>query len=285
MKRSGVQSSSASGPPDTLRLRWVRHGARPHHSHLVPVWSRAPSWRWSAASSLRRSAAGAQIFRPFLALLLLCAMPHSAHAQVFIASHPQPEFAIDHCSCQRPWKENTGGPLAADRNGVVSLALPRSFAPRTFAQDLYLLWPAEWAEQSGRRGRSHPRPPGEPLGFRIKEHGRLRPLGTQSSGDGHRRGVRQLARRLRDVWPDSGLAAGARGATFIRIPWSGVGRAWTGSSGSNSSERRGRHEARELAGGDVLGRRYVITLTLAMSVRVSSIPCTSARGPGGALAP
>ena len=35
-----------------------------------------------------------KIFRPFLALLLLCAMPHSAHAKVFIASHPQPEFAI-----------------------------------------------------------------------------------------------------------------------------------------------------------------------------------------------
>ena len=54
--------------------------------------------------------AGAQqagkIFRPFLALLLLCAMPHSAHAQVFIASHPQPEFAIgplptEQLPCQR----------------------------------------------------------------------------------------------------------------------------------------------------------------------------------------
>jgi len=63
---------------------------------------------------------------PLLALLLLCAMPHSAHAQVFIASHPQPEFTIGPLFVSASvGKENTGqvpAPLTVTVSW--SLALP-----------------------------------------------------------------------------------------------------------------------------------------------------------------
>jgi hypothetical protein len=40
---------------------------------------------------------------PFLALLLLCAMPHSTHAQYSSPRIRSRTLPSDHCSCQRPW--------------------------------------------------------------------------------------------------------------------------------------------------------------------------------------
>ena len=168
-------------------------------------------------------AAGAQIFRPFLALLLLCAMPHSAHAQVFIASHPQPEFAIGPLFVSASvGKENTGrtpGPLTVTVSW--SLALPPQRRATDITQDLYLLWPAEVAGTVGAAGADPTLVRQvEPLGFRIKEHGRLRLSARSRAEMGTAAGVRQLGEApFVTFGRDSGLAAGARGATFIRIPW------------------------------------------------------------------
>jgi len=89
-----------------------------------------------------------------LAVLLLCAIPHSACAQVFIASHPQPDFAIGPLFVSASvGKENTRGvPAPLTVTVSWSLALPPQRRATDIAQDLYLLWPAE--------GREPPGPPG-----------------------------------------------------------------------------------------------------------------------------
>src|SRR6267143_1568276 len=164
-----------------------------------------------------------KIFMPFLTLLLLCAMPHSTHAQVFIASHPQPDFAIGPLFVSASvGKENTGrtpGPLTVTVSW--SLALPPQRHAADIAQDLYLLWPAEVAGTLGAVGADPTLVRQvEPLGFRIKAHGRLRLSARSRTEMGTTAGVRQLGEApFVTFGRESGLAAGARGATFIRIPW------------------------------------------------------------------
>src|SRR5215813_2365200 len=164
-----------------------------------------------------------KIFIPFLTTLVLGALPHSAYAQVFIASHPQPEFAIGPLFVSASvGKENTGGtpgPLTVTVSW--SLALPPQRRSTDIAQDLYLLWPAEVAGTVGTAGADptlvHQV---EPLGFRIKEHGRLRLSARSRAEMGTTAGVRQLGEApFVTFGRERGLAAGARGATFIRIPW------------------------------------------------------------------
>jgi hypothetical protein len=164
-----------------------------------------------------------KVVMPLLALLLLCAMPHSAHAQVFIASHPQPEFAIGPLFVSASvGKENTSrapGPLTVTVSW--SLALPPQRRATDIAQDLYLLWPAEVAGTAGAAGADPTLVRQvEPLGFRVKEHGSLRLSARSRTEMGTTAGVRQLGEApFVTFGRESGLAAGARGATFIRIPW------------------------------------------------------------------
>ena len=158
-----------------------------------------------------------------LAVLLLCSVPHSACAQVFIASHPQPDFAIGPLFVSASvGKENTGGvPAPLTVTVSWSLALPPQRRATDIAQDLYLLWPAEVAGTAGAAGAD----PAlvrqvEPLGFRVKEHGSLRLSARGRKEMGTTAGVRQLGEApFVTFGRESGLAAGARGATFIRIPW------------------------------------------------------------------
>ncbi len=193
---------------------------------------------------------------PLLALLLLCAMPHSAHAQVFIASHPQPDFAIGPLFVSASvGKENTGrtpGPLTVTVSW--SLALPPQRRATDIAQDLYLLWPAEVAGTVGAAGADPTLVRQvEPLGFRIKEHGRLRLSARSRAEMGTTAGVRQLGEApFVTFGRESGLAAGARGAASHPLG-PGVGEPRLARQARTPIERRGRHEARELAGGDVLG--------------------------------
>src|SRR5207302_1649821 len=88
----------------------------------------------------RRDIAG-----PFLALLLLSALPGSACAQVFIASHPQPEFSIGplfvSASVGKPNVVGNPGALTVSVSWSLTLAPHRRAAD--IAQDLYLLWPGE----------------------------------------------------------------------------------------------------------------------------------------------
>ena len=83
-----------------------------------------------------------------LALLLLSAVPANAYAQVFIASHPQPEFNIGplflSASVGKQNLENVDrGPSSLTVSVSWSLSLPPHRRSADIAQDLYLLWPGE----------------------------------------------------------------------------------------------------------------------------------------------
>src|SRR5215471_790153 len=60
----------------------------------------------------------------------------------------------------------------------------------------------------------------EALGFRVKEHGRLRLSARSRTEMGTSAGLRPLGEAPFVAFArESGPAAGARGATYIRIPW------------------------------------------------------------------
>jgi hypothetical protein len=157
------------------------------------------------------------------ALLVLCAMPDSAPAQVFIASRPQPEFTIGplfvSASIRNKDIARAPGPLAVTVSW--SLTLPPQRSATDIAQELYLLWPAEVAGTDGAAGAD----PAlvrqvQALGFKVKEHGNLRLAARSRIEMGTGAGVRSLGEAPFVTFVrESGLTAGARGATLVRIPW------------------------------------------------------------------
>src|SRR5207249_11276336 len=120
----------------------------------------------------RRDIAG-----PFLALLLLSALPGSACAQVFIASHPQPEFSIGplfvSASVGKPNVVGNPGELTVSVSWSLTLAQHRRAAD--IEQDLYFLWPGE---ELGTAGAADAAPvldrQVEAMGSTVYAHVRLR---------------------------------------------------------------------------------------------------------------
>jgi len=116
----------------------------------------------------------------FLALLLLSVVPGSAHAQVFIASHPQPEFSIGPLFVTTSvGQQNVENLLRSPSSLTISvswsLTLPPHRRAADIAQDLYLLWPGEAVGTAGTASAD----PAlvrqvEALGFKLKQHGGLR---------------------------------------------------------------------------------------------------------------
>src|SRR5207253_8515161 len=146
--------------------------------------------------------------------LLLSAIPGSAHAQVFIASHPQPEFSIGPLFVSASvGKQNAiGNPSSL----TVSVSWSLTPAPRRraadIAQDLYLLWPGEVVGTAGAAG-ADPMlvRQVEALGFKIKEHGRLRLSARGRREMGTSAGPRTLSEAPFVTFArDGGPAAGAR---------------------------------------------------------------------------
>jgi hypothetical protein len=178
------------------------------------------STRMSIPASVRR------ITFAFFALLLFGALPGSANAQVFIASHPQPEFSIGplfvSASLGPQNLENLDrGPSSLPVSVSWSLTLPPKRRAVDIAQDLYLLWPGEVVGTAGAGGAD----PSlvrqvEALGFKVKQHGGLR-LSARARTE---MGTSAAPRTLGDApfvafAREDGSAVGARGATYIRIPW------------------------------------------------------------------
>jgi hypothetical protein len=162
----------------------------------------------------------------FLALLLLSAVPSGAHAQVFIASHPKPEFSIGPLFVSASvGPQNLENLLHSSSALTVSvswsLTLPRNRRPPDIAQDLYLLWPGEVV---GTAGAASPDASlirqVEALGFRLKQHGGLRFSARARTEMGTSAGLRALGEAPFVAFArEDGPATGARGATYIRIPW------------------------------------------------------------------
>ena len=158
-----------------------------------------------------------------LALLLLSAVPGRAHGQVFIASHPEPDFRVGPLFVSA----SVGTQNLIQRPSVlnVSVSWSLTLAPHRhaddIAQDLYLLWPGEVVGTAGGAGAD----PSlvrqvQALGFTVKEHGALRLSARSRTEMGTSAGLRPLGEAPFVAFVrESGPAAGARGATYIRIPW------------------------------------------------------------------
>ena len=146
-----------------------------------------------------------------------------AHAQVFIASKPHPDFWIAPLFVSASVKSEDVvqrmGPMTVTVSW--SVAPPANRTPAEIAQDLYLLWPGEVAGTPDSAGADPTLARQlEGLGFKIKEHGTLHLSARSRSGMGTGADTRTLGEAPFVTFgrPD-GPARGARGATYIRIPW------------------------------------------------------------------
>jgi hypothetical protein len=145
------------------------------------------------------------------------------HGQVFIASRPQPEFRIGPLFVSASVTEED---LARERGPLTvavswSLALPSHGSAADIAQDLYLLWPEEAAGTAGAVGADPTLAREvEALGFKVKAHGSLRLAVRSRTEMGTGAGLRPLgAAPFVTLGREGGVAAKARGATYLRIPW------------------------------------------------------------------
>ena len=158
-----------------------------------------------------------------LIALLLGAAPGAAHAQAFIASRPRPDFQIGPLFVSTSVKRAAVGEHLLPLTVAVSwsLVLPPNRKAADIAQDLYLLWPGEVAGTAGAVGADPTLVRQvEALGFKIKESGRLRLSARSRTDMGTGAGLRPLGEVPFVTFArDAGPAAGARGATYIRIPW------------------------------------------------------------------
>jgi hypothetical protein len=151
-------------------------------------------------------------------VLRLLAAPDTATAQVFIASHPNPEFTIGPLFVRANVAPAAGSVDVTVLFSVVAPAIPRSDA---VAQDIYLLWPGEVDGESV-AGAPDPelRRTVEARGFQVTREGRL-PLAARAVYSGPQRprpealaGGAPFVTYSREAGP---LGAGAP-ASWIRIP-------------------------------------------------------------------
>jgi len=145
---------------------------------------------------------------------------------VFIASHPQPQFSIGPLFVSASvGPQNLENLLHSSSSVTVSLSwsltLPPPRRAADIAQDLYLLWPGEAVGTAGAAGAD----PSllrqvEALGFKVKQHGGLRLSARARTEMGTSAGLRTLGEAPFVAFArEGGPAGGARGATYIRIPW------------------------------------------------------------------
>jgi hypothetical protein len=160
----------------------------------------------------------------FLALMLVSAVPGNTHAQVFIASHPQPQFSIGPLFVSASVGQQNVENLRSSSLTVTvswSLTLPPNRRAADIAQDLYLLWPGEVV---GTPGAASADPAlvrqVEALGFKLKQHGALRLSARARTEMGTRAEPRTVGEAPFVAFARAdGPATGARDATYIRIPW------------------------------------------------------------------
>jgi hypothetical protein len=102
-----------------------------------------------------------------------------------------------------------------------SLALPSHGSAADIAQDLYLLWPEEAVGTAGAVGADPAlKREVEALGFKVKEHGSLRLMARSRTEMGTGTALRPLgAAPFVTLGREGNVAARARGATYVRIPW------------------------------------------------------------------
>jgi hypothetical protein len=147
------------------------------------------------------------------ALLVFAAPP--ARGQLFLASRPDPPFAIGPLIVRATVTE---GATAVTINVLWSLAIPSAVRPADVAQDLYLLWPGEiqGVADGGQADAALTRYI-EERGFSVIGEGRVA-LQGQPLSDG--RGATDRSTATFAVFVQTSGALGlSPPATLVRIPW------------------------------------------------------------------
>jgi hypothetical protein len=154
-----------------------------------------------------------------LAALLSLAAPGAAHAQLFLASRPDPTFAIGPLFVQASVRPDLG-PIVVDV--LFSIDVPPTRSAADLEQDLFLVWPSAVVPD---RAAGPPDPALEKYlaarGFDVIDSGRValaaRNLyrSDNSAADESIRGGAPFATFVRD---DTALGLSSP-ATWIRIPW------------------------------------------------------------------
>jgi len=152
-------------------------------------------------------------------VLLLIALPAIAHAQVFVASKPNPSFEIGPLFVRASVTPSLG-PL--DVNVIWSVVVPASRSAADAGQDLYLLWPSALLADP-KLGKGDPALDKDIAGrgFDVTASGRL----TLTAQNLYRTGADRAepisggAPFVTFVRQDSGPLGGTSPASFIRIPW------------------------------------------------------------------
>ena len=179
---------------------------------------------WGARWLSRRGSGRRGVVASFLAVLVFGSVPVSAHAQVFIASRPHPEFGLGPLFVSASMGQQNLENLVRSSVAVSvswSLTLPPQRRAGDIAQDVYLLWPGEVVGTAGAAG-------GDPalvhqveaLGFKVKQHGALRLSARARTEMGTIAAPRTIGEAPFVAFArESGPASTARAATYVRIPW------------------------------------------------------------------
>jgi hypothetical protein len=156
-----------------------------------------------------------------LALILaLCAAPGAAHAQVFIASRPHPEFQVGPLFISLVVDKRTMGRHPGPQTVSLSWSLVPGPGRAVIAQDLFLLWPGEVTGGTGAGGDATLVQQVKSLGFTIKEAGTLRLSARARSQMGTTAAFKKLGDAPFVTFiRDAAASRGVRGASYIRIPW------------------------------------------------------------------
>jgi hypothetical protein len=149
-------------------------------------------------------------------ILLLGALPVSAHAQVFLASHARPEFTLGPVFVSATVKPSLG-PVTVSVSWSLVVRPNRTLGE--IAQDLDLLWPSE---VSGATGDPNPELVSlvEGLGFKIKTQGRLRVFARNRRDMGTNAPPEPIGDASFVIFFREGVGLDRdRASTYIRIPW------------------------------------------------------------------
>ena len=195
-------------------------------------------------------------------MLLVLAAAGPAHAQIFLASRPKPEFTIGPLSV-RANVTPAGGPIEVSL--FWSLVVPPNVGGADLEQDLYLLWPGA---VDGELVAGEPDPAlrrtVEERGFQVVREGRL-PLSARAVYSGPQRakpeslpGGAPFVTYTREAGP---LGQGTPGS-WIRIPWTPrlIDRSWLVELRMRLTGLRRQKQATWLENA-LWGERHVITLS------------------------
>jgi hypothetical protein len=160
---------------------------------------------------------------PLVALLILLGLPVGVHAQIFLASRPNPKIMIGPLFVRASMTPSLGDTVV---DVSFSIVVPPGVAATGAGQDLYLLWPSAVVpdEAVGRADPALGKEIAQQPGLAVIEEGRVAVAAVNlyrrgPDGRGVREAVKGGAAFVTYVREGGGMGGLSSPATYIRIPW------------------------------------------------------------------